>query len=195
MIYWSSENISSSWQPWYVCLIFWIPNYCRHPSSSTFSSSLRCCPTWFWNVMQGVLYPYTWSTPCLSNAFCRKYWGCHFPYFVQTNFLLVKLVHAQNSCYYSPNNEELIDDSWDIFLPSCVVVNQIRFEFLTCIGALFQEDVCKVPFLWVCLNFNLLIIGNVLINCAVCGMCSPFRNNWMVSCESNGGYNINLGVK
>ena len=62
-------------------------------------------------------------------------------------------------------------------LPSCAVVTQIRSEFLTCLGALFQEDVCEVPFLCIRLNFNLLIIGDVLIRCAVFGLCNTLQNN------------------
>ena len=141
MISWYFEDTSSSCQPWYVCLICWTPNYCRRPSYSSF----LCCTIWFCNVMQGVLYPHTCITPCISNTFGRKYRGCHWPSFVKTNCLLVKLVHKQHSCYASPNNGEFLDDSWDFFPRSCVFVTQIRSEFLTCLGALFQEYVRKVP--------------------------------------------------
>ena len=96
-----------------MCLICWTPKYCRHPSSSSF----RCCPTWFFNVIQGVLYPHTCIIPCLSNTFCWKYRGCNCPSFVKTNCLLVKLVHLQHSCYASPNNVELLEGSWDICSP------------------------------------------------------------------------------
>ena len=48
-------------------------------------------------------------------------------------------------------------------LPGCLVVTQILSEFITCLGALFQEYLCEVPFLCIPLNFNLLIIGDVLI--------------------------------
>ena len=109
----SSCVLSIRHKIWYVCLILWTPNYCRHPSSFYF----RCCPTWFCNVMQCVLYPHTCSTPCLSNNFCWKYWSCHCSFLVQTNCLLVKLLHAQHSWYDSPNNGEFLVGLWDICSP------------------------------------------------------------------------------
>ena len=110
MISWSFEYPSSSCQPWYVCLICCTPNYCHH-------TSFCCCQFWFCNVMQGVLYPHTGSTPCLSSNFCQKYRGDHCPSFVKKNFLAVKLVHAQHYCYSSPSNVDLLDYSWDICSP------------------------------------------------------------------------------
>ena len=39
-----------------------------------------------------------------------------------------------------------------------------------------------------------MIIGDVLIRCDVCGICIPFQKNRMLSCDYNGGSNINFGV-
>ena len=128
--------------------------------SSSFLLFFHCCSTWCFNVMQSVLYSPTCRTTCLSNTFCLKYCSLHLPSFVQTNFRIVQLVHAQQSCYASRNNGELLDNSWDIFLPSCAVVTQIRSEFLTCIGALIQEDVCEVHFL--CIRLKSIFLSSVM---------------------------------
>ena len=91
--------------------------------------------------------------------------------------------------------ESFLTTPWIFILPSCVFVTQIRSEFRIYIGVLFQEDVYEVPFLCIRLNFNILIIRDVLIRCTVCVWYSLFQNNWMVSCDSNVGSNINLGVE
>ena len=78
---------------------------------------MRMIYWYFEDTYSYCLYPHTCSTPSISNTFCRKYQGCHCPYCVQTNCLLVKLVHTQQSFYDSPNNGKLLNGSCYICSP------------------------------------------------------------------------------
>ena len=156
-------------------LIFWTPKYCLHPSSS--SSSFRCCKTCFWNVLQGVLYSHTCSNPCLYKFFFEIIGvAIDFPLWKRTAFLCSWCTHNTIDTILQIMDSCLTTRGIFV-IPSCVVVNQIRSEFLIFLGTLFQEDVCEVTFLCARLNFNILIIGNDFIRCAVCGLWIPFQKN------------------
>ena len=145
--------------------------------------------------MQGVLYPHICSTPCLSNNFVESIGvAIALTLCKQTSFLCNWCMH-NNFSMILQIMESCFTPCGIFFLPSSLVVTQIRSEFITCLGALFQENLCKVTFLCIYLNLNLLIIGDVLIRWSVCGLCSTLQKNWMMSFDSNGGSKINLGVE
>ena len=127
--------------------------------------------------MQGVIYPCTFSTPFLSNTFVKSIWvAISLPLCNQTALLCNWCTHNTLDMLFQIIKSCL--KTCGIFvIPGFVVITQISSELLTCLSTLFQEVVCDVTFLYICFNFNLLVIYDVLIRCALYGLCSSFQKN------------------